>query len=378
METVKTTINDAITSTKQALTSAPPSDQYLRWDAPGVEVMQQDEETKGRQIAEVMNRMQQRNFSKHRKAFTATHVKSQGFVKGKLQVRADLPEHLRQGMFSEPGKTYDVAARYANEPFVIQPDQEAGPRGIALKVFGVEGERLPAPGNETATTQDWLMNNAPSLELTDVDTTLEIMSLREKYFDDPTGLGLQLKMRSDLIKQHAPYMLPNTNIISHAYYTQSAFRFGDYYGHIGLFPVKEEQKRRDEKVTKNDPEGVISDWLLDYFEGNDAVYEMRIQLGTDPNHHPTEDTSVVWDELTAPYQTLATVTFPKQNSFSHARRIFWEEKMYLSPFHGLAAHQPLGSVNRLRSKVYPASRMKRDEINVKESKTVHSIDDIPN
>lgn len=376
MEQMKSTVSDAVTAAKQALSTAPPSDQYLRWDAPGVEVLRKDEEEKARKIAEIMNRMQARNFAKHRRAFTATHVKSQGFVKGKIEIRADLPEHLRQGMFSAPGKVYDVAARYSNEPFLLQPDQEAGPRGLALKVFGVEGARQPTLGNDVG-TQDWLMNNAPSLELTDIDTTLEIMSLREQYFDDPIGLGLRLKMRSDLVKQHAPYMLPNTNVISHSYYTQSAFRFGDYYGHIGMFPVSEQQSKHDQKVTKNDSEGVISDWLQDYFGSSDAVYEFRVQLGTDPKHHPTEDASVVWDEVTSPYQTLATITFPKQNSFSHPRKIFWEEKMYLSPWHCLAAHQPLGSVNRLRSTVYPASRDKRDKINDRQSKDVASIDDIP-
>lgn len=378
METIKNTINDAVTATKQALSTAPPTDQYLRWDAPGVEVLQPDEEAKGRQIAEVMTRMQKKNFAKHRKAFTATHVKSQGMVKGKLQVRSDLPTHLQQGMFSEPGRTYDVAARYANEPYLLQADQEPGPRGFAMKVFGVEGARLPSPGNEEGTTQDWLMNNSPALELTDVDTTLDIMSLREKYFDNPNQLGLQLKLRTDAIKQHGPYMLPNTNVLSHAFYTQSAFRFGDYYGHLGLFPVKEEQKQRNQKVTSAESEGVISDWLQDYFGSESAVYELRVQLGTDPKHHPTQDASVVWDEMTAPYQTVATVTFPKQDSFSHARRTFWEESVYLSPWHGLEAHKPLGSVNRLRSKVYPNSRNQRDEINVKKSSTLKSINDIPN
>lgn len=304
-------------------------------------------------------------------------MKTQGIVKGKLQVHPDLPEHLRQGIFAEPGKTYDVAARYANEPYLLQRDQENGPRGLGLKVFDVTGPRLEGV-NSSVSTQDFFFNNAPSIELTDVDTTLDIMSLREKYFDDPAALGRHLKMRTDLVKQHAPYMLPNTNMISHAMYTQSAFRFGQYYGHMALFPVLDPQKAADDKVKNDDPSCVLSDWLFDYFGGKEAKYEFKIQLGTDPAHHPTEDGSVVWDEATSPYQSLGTITFPAQDSFSHERRVFWEDRMSLDAWRGLDAHRPLGGINRLRKDVYPHSKQTRDKINVSKSEDVRSIDEIPN
>lgn len=391
-EAVKETLSSTWTGVKRGLSSAPPNDAYLPWDAPGVETIQPDEQEKIERIKEVMERMQKRNFDLHRRAFTATHVKTQGIVKGKLQVRPDLPEHLRQGIFAEPGKTYDVAARYANEPYLLQRDQETGPRGLGLKVFGVSGPRLEGV-DESINTQDFLWNNAPSIELTDVDTTLDIMSLREKYFDDPAGLGRQLKLRTDMVKQHAPYMLPNTNIVSHSMYTQSAFRFGKWYGHMALFPVLGSQTNANDKVKSDDPSCVLSDWLFEYFEGEEAKYEfkvrdqtvigrqqahkMQIQLGTDPSHHPTEDGSVVWDESTCPYQTLGTITFARQNSFSQERRVFWEQRMSLDPWRGLADHKPLGGINRLRKGVYPHSKKTRDAINVSKSEDVRSIDEIP-
>jgi len=376
-EAVKQAASSAADAVKNIISSpAPPTDQYLRWDAPGVEEIKPNEQETSAKIGQVMNRMQERNFAKHRHAFRATHVKVQGVVKGKLEVRRDIPQHLRQGMFSEPGKVYDVVARYANEPYLLQPDQAPGPRGLSMKVFGVSGHHLP--GAEESTAQDWFFNNAPMLELTDIDTTLQIMTLREQHFDDPTTLGLKLRTtRTDPLKQTAPYSLPNTNMISHSFYTQSAFRFGEYYGHLGLFPVLEEQSKQSQTVTKNDPETVISDWLQDYFRGSDAKYEFRIQLGTDPKHHPTEDASVVWDEKTAPYQTIATVTFPRQDSFDHKRRAFWDDHMQLSPWAGLEAHRPLGSVNRLRRYVYESSKNKRCEINAASVDHVSSIEQVP-
>jgi len=132
LSSAQSVLSNTYTSARRALSSAPPNDAYLRWDAPGVETPQSartDEDAKSHKIAEVMNRMQQHNFDKHRHAFRATHVKTQGIVKGELSVLTDLPPHLRQGMFAQPGKRYDVTARYANEPIFLQEDQAPGPRG---------------------------------------------------------------------------------------------------------------------------------------------------------------------------------------------------------------------------------------------------------
>lgn len=196
-------LTDAYKTVKRALSTAPPNDAYLRWDAHGVETPKPDEEEKARQIGETMNRMQQHIFDQHRHAFRATHVKTQAIVKGKLTIKPDLPEHLRQGLFKTPGKSFDVAARYASEPVFLQADQEPGPRGLGLRIFGVEGERLEG-ADQNATTQDFFFNNAPMIELTDIGTCLEIMQLREKYFDSPVKLAAATKLRADAMKQSAP------------------------------------------------------------------------------------------------------------------------------------------------------------------------------
>lgn len=172
-------------------------------------------------------------------------------------------------------------------------------------------------------------------------------------------------------------MLPNTNMVSHSFYTQSSFRFGDFYGHIGLFPLSDDMTKRSEKVKSSDSREALRDWLGEYLAKYGAKYELRIQLGTSPEHHPTEDGSVVWDEATAPYQTIATVVFPPQDALTAERRTFWEDKMRLSPWDALEAHRPLGSINRLRKTVYDMSRKKREAVNAIPTKAVNNIDEIP-
>lgn len=144
-------------------------------------------------------------------------VKTLGIVRGTFTVHPDLPSHLQQGIF-QPGSTYSAIARYANEPSFLLPDNTNAPRGLGLKLFDVPGERLdPTDGVKT---QDFLFNNSPSVELTDIPTTLEIFDLRTKYFDDQTRLKVELAKRSDRVKQFAPGMLPNEYVIAATMYTQ--------------------------------------------------------------------------------------------------------------------------------------------------------------
>lgn len=99
-----------------------------------------------------------------------THVKTQGIVKGSLQVNSDLPEHLQYGLFKSPGKTYKLIARYANEPSHIMDDKKPSPRGMAIKVFGVEGKFMQ---DSVGHTQDLHFNNAPSLEVRSQTVTIQ-------------------------------------------------------------------------------------------------------------------------------------------------------------------------------------------------------------
>lgn len=267
-------LTDAYNTVKRALSNAPPNDAYLRWDAPGVEQIKPNEEETALKIGETMNKMQQHNFDQHRRAYRATHVKTQGIVKGKLSVLPDLPKHLQQGLFKDPGKEYDVAARYASEPVFLQADQDPGPRGLSMRIFGVEGERLE--GATSNATQDFFFNNAPSIELTDIDTCLDVMEMREKYFDSPTKLAAATRLRTDALKQVAPFQLPNTNMISMSFYTQSAFRFGEWYGHIGLFPKLDAMKEKNEKVQNGQSREILKDWLAEYFRENGAKYELKV------------------------------------------------------------------------------------------------------
>jgi hypothetical protein len=68
---------------------------------------------------------------------------------------------------------------------------------------------------------------------------------------------------------------------------------------------------------------------------------------------PIEDASVVWPERESPYRTVARLTIPPQPAWSEARARQVEDGLTFNPWNGLAAHQPLGAINRARRDAYP-------------------------
>jgi catalase len=109
---------------------------------------------------------------------------------GKFTVHDDLPAHLAQGMFAKPG-TYDVIMRYSSLTPKIVPDSAPAPRGIGMKIFGIEGQKL---WGEDKKTQDWTFNNYPVLELRDPQTTYDIADSLERNWNDlPTFADEQSK-----------------------------------------------------------------------------------------------------------------------------------------------------------------------------------------
>ncbi len=85
-------------------------------------------------------------------AVRASHAKSTACVIGKMVVAADLPPELAQGLFANPG-TFDVAVRFAQGPGEKLGDRVSTHRGMAIKVFGVDGAKL---AGHDAPTQDFV------------------------------------------------------------------------------------------------------------------------------------------------------------------------------------------------------------------------------
>ncbi|KAI1617572.1 catalase-like domain-containing protein [Exophiala viscosa] len=273
----------------------------------------------------------------HRHGFRGTHVKTQGIVKGELTIN-HLRDELAHGICSPENQKVNggkkpVVLRFANEPSFLQDDREPGPRGCGMKVFDVAGDFLDPMGEKTH-TQDMTFNNAPLLELTGLPTTVEIFRIREANFRKPENIKYQLMKRIDVLTQMAPAMLPNHHFVGYTMYSQSAYCWGpNLVAKYALFPtgkLQEELAKKD-KIDKNSDPEQHSIWLREFFQQNDATYDLRIQLCENLKDQPVEKCNYEWDERKYPFETVASLLFPKgQDCFDSVRRTFWENKMKLN------------------------------------------------
>lgn len=162
-------------------------------DAEGVETIPDDEKDKIWEVSNQFNRFQMMNFNEHHHCLRGTHLKTQGCVIGKFIVHDNLPSYLAQGMFSKPG-TYDMIMRYSSLTPKLVPDNIPAPRGIGIKVFGVDGDKI---WGEDKKTQDWTLNNYPILELRTPQVTYEIADCLEKNWNDISKFAEEQSKRVD-------------------------------------------------------------------------------------------------------------------------------------------------------------------------------------
>ena len=109
--------------------------------SPAVEKLQPDEQQSIDGIIHGMTQQTETVEKREHHAVRASHAKSSGVVVGEMTIADDLPPELAQGLFAQAG-TYAVAVRFAQGPGETLGERVSTHRGMAIKVFGVAGEKL--------------------------------------------------------------------------------------------------------------------------------------------------------------------------------------------------------------------------------------------
>lgn len=217
---------------------------------------------------------------------------------------------------------------------------------MAMKIFGVNGKMFDA--GKDYDTQDIEFNSTPAIDLADAKTTKEIVGLRVKYQHDKEAHDKAIRARDDAELQKAREEVPNKRLECTTFYGQTAYRFGDYVMKYRVVPTSEGQKKRDGDRVGNEPDGVLHEWLREYYKYNDAEYDFQVQLLENLEEQPVEYAGTEWDAKKYPWQTVGHMVIPKQESWDEDRNRFWVDNLRVDPWHGLQSLQPLGSPNRLR------------------------------
>ncbi|MDB5665687.1 MAG: catalase [Cypionkella sp.] len=304
-------------------------------------------------------------------AVRSVHAKSHGLIAATLEVLPDLPEELAQGVFANPG-LFQAVLRISTNPGDLLPDSISLPRGIALKVIGVEGDRLEdSPGG----SQDFIMVNGPVFAAKDPESFLKNLKLLAKTTDRATWAKVALSSvlrgtekaleavggESGILK--ALGGAPNVHPLGETYYSQTAFRHGDYVAKYQLVPASPNLTRLTgaEIDPGDDPDAIRKQVDIAMMGG--GTWDFRVQLRRDAKNMPVEDATVQWSEEISPFQTVARLHAAPQRGWTDARAALVDDSMRFTVWTGLEAHRPLGAINRVRKPVYDMSSAFREQFN---------------
>jgi hypothetical protein len=346
------------------------------------------------------------------------HTKMHGCVQAELHVDSDVPEELRHGVFARPGRTYLAWVRFSNG-FGIQHDLERDTRGMAIKLLGVEGERLPEAEGDT---QDFLLATHDAFFMPNVDEYAALVAVTHRappitawFFISRPRLwrGFKALRKSFDVLAANPLAIP--------YFSQTPYKLGprvvklharpqltaaladslppksfrrkvlkaNWIFGLSLLPPGPQKTNAEIRCLRLAPRDLLREAMMSFLAEHDASFELLVQTQDDPQTMPIEDPTVPWDQRRSPFRRVATVTIPRQ--------VFWPapnmpetmraattrmadlgENMSFHPWHALVDHEPLGAINRARRAVYTAiSNLRRDGNGViRETPTIATYDEL--
>ncbi|MDQ3433310.1 MAG: catalase, partial [Actinomycetota bacterium] len=129
-------------------------------DVPGLghESAPLGEETALARVVELSREKFEHDYANVRPVLRDQHPKSHGCVRAEFVVGPDVPGDLRHGIFAEP-RTYAAWIRFSSSSSQPRPDSKRDAHGMAIKVIGVEGEKV-LPFERDETTQDFVVANS--------------------------------------------------------------------------------------------------------------------------------------------------------------------------------------------------------------------------
>ncbi|HEX2175177.1 MAG TPA: catalase family protein [Nocardioidaceae bacterium] len=360
------------------MTTSPP---YVRYRA-DLERPFPGEEELVRRIVGAMESANRQVAAKHRHGLRDAHAKSHGVLAGELRIEPDLPEHLAQGLFAAP-RSHPVIVRFSTSPGDLRTDRVPAPRGMAIKVIGVDGPRAVDDG---AATQDFLLVNHPTLPFGTVGAYAELQKAlqRQHHQSDLRQRSTRLvarvltRLRFPLPRIAEVLATPNHHVLGETFHSMAALRYGDHVAKISAAPLSEELRALTGRpVGRRAGDSALRDLVADFFAHHSAEYEVRAQLCVDVRRMPIEDASVLWPEELSPHHRVAVLHLPAQDAYSDARRRYADDVLSFSPWHALEAHRPLGSIMRSRRVAYPRSSDFRHTVNGVREREPASIDELP-
>jgi hypothetical protein len=285
----------------------------------------------------------------------AGNTKTYGLVRGELEVLGDLPDRCRHGLFATPAR-YRTWVRLAGPgPLAPSDMHDNAIMSIGIKVLGVPGEKI---WDDERQTQDFLGISAPTFTTPDVRENLKLQ--REIFNRTPLMYFLRPGNThwSDLIMQGL-YAKTAASPLQVNFWSCVPYLLGEgqamqYRFVVRPFPFLQ--------VPLRPRPDYLREAMVKTLADREVVFDMFVQLQTDPQRMPIEHAGVVWpDQLSVPVRA-AVLRLHRQSFDSPEQRAF-VDNLSFNPWHALPEHRPLGNQNRARQAIYGQLSRLRQSMN---------------
>ncbi|ELS00456.1 catalase [Xenococcus sp. PCC 7305] len=279
------------------------------------------------------------------------HPKSHGLVSGKFTIEENIPEKCKVGVFAQSNE-YDIFVRFSNgsppkELNVLHPDQKGDVRGMAIKLNNVEGDKVPSDENDT---QDFVLINHPVLFLQDVQGYIDLgkfQALVGEGQDPDPELAKKLAPSFAILEAINGKVIGNP--LSVQYWSTTPYKLGSNFIKFSAKPHEIEAK----PSSIPDSSHYLREAMVNHLttEQKQSTFDFLIQFYVDDEKTPIEKPMQEWEEEVSPFIKVATITIPPQTFDCDERKEF-DESLSFTPWHTLPEHEPVGSINLSRRKIY--------------------------
>ncbi|MBD1373638.1 catalase family protein [Hazenella sp. IB182357] len=272
------------------------------------------------------------------------HPKHLALLKASFVIADQIPDKLRVGILREQ-KTYPAWVRISNSSGQIQSDTKKDFRGMAIKLYDVEGEKYI---DDEHHTQDFVLLSHPTMPLGTVKLFHDAVYYTTKWSPFLFLAKMLLTGHARKLKELKKGKKNHTSPLDIRYWSTTPYQFGtDHVVKYAIVPTSIYTSKLPHPLTDR----YLTDNIAKHLSEHEATFDFMIQLQKDPIQMPIEDASVKWDEKDSPFIKVATLIIPKQ-SFQTEKRNQLAESFSFSPGHCLKEHQPLGGINRARVEIY--------------------------
>ena len=275
------------------------------------------------------------------------HSKTHSCVRAEFKVLPNLPQELRVGVFKEP-RTFPACIRFSNAGALAPvggttKDIRRDARGMAVKIFGADGEKL-LEDEKHGTTHDFLLFTPPNFfsptaqgffDLMSALTTSRVALAWYVITHPKTLFALLLALR-----KHA-------NVLDQRYFSAVPYRFGEKAVKYSASP----RSTSGATVPRDPSPNFLGERLQQQLAAEEVHFDFMVQFQTDPNAMPIENGIAIWNERVSPFVKVAAIRIGRQQCGSPAQMEFCDNLSF-SPWRSIPEHRPLGNISRTRRLVY--------------------------